>query len=169
MINLFSFIIPVAHAVQIATTLPGQYQNTNSGIGGYIANAYQFSLLVGGILAFGVIVYGGIRYMTSVGNPGGQEDAKEWIEGALLGLLLLAGAYFVLKVINPDILVLSLPSTGNITVSGGANTGTGSGGNAFSGTNASAPACGGCSASCQTGTCSNEAQVCDEGQCVNGA
>jgi hypothetical protein len=66
--------------------------------------------MIGGVLAFGIIVYGGVKYMASAGNPSGQSDAKEWIEAALLGLLLLVGAYFVLHVVNPQLTTLGLPT-----------------------------------------------------------
>jgi hypothetical protein len=108
----FSFLAPmVAHAVTISTAIPGMNANsTSSSPGAFVANFYQFALIIGGILAFGVIVYGGIKYMMSAGNPSAASDAKEWIEAALLGLLLLAGAYFVLSVVNPQLLNLNLPS-----------------------------------------------------------
>jgi len=103
----------------ISTSVPGTYPITagTGGPGAFIANFYQFALIIGGILAFGVIVYGGIRYMTSAGNPSGQSDAKEWIEAALLGILLLAGAYFVLSVVNPQLLNLNLPTLSGAGVS----------------------------------------------------
>jgi hypothetical protein len=80
--------------------------------------------MVGGILASGVVVYGGVRYMISAGNPSGQSDAKEWIQAAIMGILLLAGAYFILKVINPNLVNLTLPDLQTIqlgTYSGGPN------------------------------------------------
>ncbi len=115
--------------------MPGTYGPTTGagGPGSFIANFYQFALMIGGVLAFGVIVYGGIRYMASAGNPSGQSDAKEWIEAALLGLLLLVGVYFILSVINPQLLNLNLPSLtpisiSNITPVGGGGTNSGGGG-----------------------------------------
>lgn len=112
---------PVAHGATISMNIPGTVPNSTSTPGAYIANFYQFALMVGGVLAFGVIVYGGVRYMASAGNPSGQSDAKEWIEAALLGLLLLVGAYFILNVINPQLVNLNLPSLTpvNIPSSGG--------------------------------------------------
>ena len=102
--------IPVAHAVSISMGVPGTNPNTSSTPpGAFVANVYQFSLAIAGVLAFGVVVYGGVKYMTSAGNPSGQGDAKEWIEAALLGLLLLAGAYFILTVVNPQLTNLILP------------------------------------------------------------
>jgi hypothetical protein len=115
MITSFPSIVPIAKAVTISMTVPGSVPNSTSTPGAYVANFYQFALRIGGILAFGVIVYGGVRYMVSSGNPSGQSDAKEWIEAALLGLLLLAGAYFILDVINPQLINLSLPTITSIS------------------------------------------------------
>jgi hypothetical protein len=130
---IFSFVaLPVLAFAQtqitISTSVPGQYNGSVEGTspGAFIANIYQFALVIGGVLAFGVIVYGGIRYMTSAGNPSAASDAKEWIEAALLGLLLLAGAYFILSVVNPQLLNLNLPSLAPANVAapaGGANGG----------------------------------------------
>jgi hypothetical protein len=121
--SFFASLLPIfAHAqtqIIIATSVPGTYGPTagTGGPGAFVANFYQFALIIGGILAFGVIVYGGIKYMLSAGNPHALEDAKEWIEAALLGLLLLAGAYFILSVINPQLLNLNLPSLSGTSVS----------------------------------------------------
>ena len=116
------FITSVAFAqtqIIISTSVPGTYPPTSGtgGPGALIANFYQFALMIGGVLAFGVIVYGGVKYMASAGNPSSQSDAKEWIEAALLGLLLLVGAYFILSVINPQLLNLNLPSLTSVDLS----------------------------------------------------
>lgn len=68
-----------------------------------VANIYQFALIVAGILAFGQIVYAGIQFTISAGNPSKQSDAKDRITQALLGLLLLFGAVLILRTINPKI------------------------------------------------------------------
>jgi len=114
------FLLSAAHAVTISMNLPGTSPNASTTPGAFVANFYQFALMIGGVLAFGVVVYGGVKYMASAGNPSGQSDAKEWIESALLGLLLLVGAYFVLHVVNPQLTTLSLPTlqTVNITQTG---------------------------------------------------
>jgi hypothetical protein len=110
----------IAHAVAI--NIPGTSPNSSSTPGAFVANFYQFALMIGGVLAFGIIVYGGVRYMASVGNPSGQSDAREWIEAALLGLLLLVGAYFILNVVNPKLTTLSMPTLPTVNV---VQTGTG--------------------------------------------
>jgi hypothetical protein len=101
----------ITRANAISMYVPGMGVPTTSGTspGAFVSGIYQFALMIAGVLAFGVIIYGGVRYMTSMGNPSGQSDAKEWIEAALLGLLLLIGAYFVLNIVNPRLTTLTLP------------------------------------------------------------
>ncbi len=67
----------------------------------FIQYLFRFALGSAGALAFGVIVFGGIRYITSAGNPSAQGDAKQLIQGAILGLLLLLGSVLILNTINP--------------------------------------------------------------------
>jgi hypothetical protein len=99
----------IALAVDVNTNIPGPYTNPTKP-GEIVSNFYSFSLMIGGVLALGAIVYGGVKYVFAAGNPSGQSEGKEWIKGALWGLLLLAGAYLVLKTINPSLVNLSLPT-----------------------------------------------------------
>ena len=115
----------VAHATTISMNIPGTAPNSSSTPGAFVANFYQFALMIAGVLAFGVIVYGGVKYMTSAGNPSGQGDAKEWIEAALLGLLLLVGAYFILNVVNPQLTNLALPPVTPVKITAAPTTGSG--------------------------------------------
>lgn len=80
-----------------------------------IARAYQFALSFGAVLAFGAIVYGALKYAIARGNPAGQSDAKDRITQALLGLLLLLGAYLILRTVNPELVALRLPSLTQLT------------------------------------------------------
>jgi len=52
----------------------------------------------------GIIIYGGVMYISSAGNASRQEDAKEWIKAAVYGLILLAAGYLILNTVNPAIL-----------------------------------------------------------------
>ncbi len=53
-----------------------------------------------------VIIYGGMRYLTSAGNPSSVEEAKDAITSAVTGLILALLSWLILSTINPDILVL---------------------------------------------------------------
>jgi hypothetical protein len=119
---LFPPFVSVAHAITISMNLPGTSTTASSTPGTFVANFYQFALMIGGVLAFGIIVYGGVKYMASAGNPSGQGDAKEWIQAALLGLLLLVGAYFILNVVNPQLTNLGLPQLTPVNIQSQATT-----------------------------------------------
>ncbi len=95
--------------ISISPNLPGSLA-TASSPGGYIRNFYNYALFISGFLAFGAIVYGGIRYSLARGNPSGESEAKQWIWSALLGMLLLALAYVILYTVNPNLVDLRLPS-----------------------------------------------------------
>ncbi len=120
------FSVPIARAVTISTAIPGETIPTNTGDapGAMINGFYQFAIFIGGLLAFAIIVYAGVKYMASAGNPSGQSDAKEWIWSALLGLLLLGGAYMVLTVINPTLTTLSMPNLTTAQVTPASPSGT---------------------------------------------
>lgn len=109
------FTVPVTRAVDInvSPAIPGSSPSNGTGPAGWVANFYNFALLVSGVLAFGAVVYGGILYLTSAGNPSRQSEGKEWIESALIGVLLLAGAYLILQIVNPAIVNINnaLPSS----------------------------------------------------------
>ena len=97
-----TLVAGAAPAESINTNLPGTDPGSGN-IAQYVVNAYRFALLVGGLLAFGVIVFGAVKYAASGGNSNMQSDAKSWITDAILGLILLAGATVLLTFINPDL------------------------------------------------------------------
>jgi Type IV secretion system pilin len=83
-----------------------------------------FSLLIGLalILAVLIIIFGGIQYMSTDAITG-KKSGRERITQALLGLLIILGAFLLLQTINPDLVNFSLtpPATNtSFTGSGGA-------------------------------------------------
>lgn len=78
-------------------------QGVVNAVGG-VSGILSWAIGIGGLLAMGVIIYGGVLYIVSAGIPSKQEDAKEWIKAAIYGLALLLGAYLILNTINPAIL-----------------------------------------------------------------
>jgi Type IV secretion system pilin len=133
-----------ALAVTISAAIPGMTGTVTAGSspGSFVNGFYTFALMIGGVLAFGAVVFGGILYAVSAGNPGKQSEGKEWIKSAIYGLLLLAGAYLVLYTINPNLVTLSLPSLSTIPApqapSTGSGTTNGQSGNGFGGGGGSA-------------------------------
>lgn len=104
--GLFSF--PVFAAPQLELDYPGLPAGIPK-VPDFIAWIFKFALGASGALAFGVLVFGGIKYITSAGNASAQGDAKQWIQGALLGLLLLLGSVLILGTINPKLTTFGVP------------------------------------------------------------
>lgn len=71
--------------------------------GDFISLIYKWALGIVGAAAFGVIIYGAILYTVSAGNASRQQEARNWISGAVWGIVLLLGAYVILYTINPDL------------------------------------------------------------------
>jgi len=127
----------ISPAIPVSPAIPGMTSGvaTSTAPGAFVAGFYSFALMIGGVLAFGAIVYGGILYAVSAGNSSRQSEGKEWIKSALLGLLLLAGAYLILYTINPNLVNLNLPTLSAVniaaptqnTTGGDTNTGGASG------------------------------------------
>jgi Type IV secretion system pilin len=98
----------LAASISVSPAIPGITNVSQTSPGGWIAGIYKFALIVSGILAFGAIVYGGFMYATSAGNASRQAEGRSWIWSALIGLLLLAGAYIILQTINPNLTNLQI-------------------------------------------------------------
>ena len=84
-----------------------QYQVKN--LQCFIVGIYVYFSGVAGILATVMIMYGGVKYVISMGNPSRMGDAKDTIFSAVVGLVLVLGAYVLLNLINPNITQLEVP------------------------------------------------------------
>jgi len=82
---------------------------TESTIADYAVYFFSLAMIIGAILAFAVLIYGGMRYVTSAGNPLAMSDAKKWIWESILGLMLLLSAWFVIGIINKEMLSPKIP------------------------------------------------------------
>src|SRR3989338_2493258 len=73
------------------------------GLAERVSNTYTWALGIGGMVALGIIIFGGVLYSASGGNPSRMDEAKKWIQHALFGLALLLSSYLLLNFINPDL------------------------------------------------------------------
>src|SRR3989344_3628716 len=73
------------------------------GLAQRVSNTYTWALGIGGMVALGIIIFGGVMYSASGGNPSRMDEAKKWIQHALFGLALLFSSYLLLNFINPDL------------------------------------------------------------------
>jgi hypothetical protein len=68
---------------------------------GGISNLLNFGLMIGGAIALGTIIFGGITYSMSGDDSSKQKNAKEWIWAAVKGLAVIAFGFILLRLLNP--------------------------------------------------------------------
>lgn len=104
--------INIAHATEAETKLtyafPGMTSATVADPGAYIYEVFIFALGIVGLAALAFLVYGGIRYILSAGNPSALADAKDRMTAALIGVVLLLSSYLILNTIDPRLLQLTI-------------------------------------------------------------
>ncbi len=76
---------------------------TGGTFGEWISAVYVFFVGVAGILSTVMMMYGGVKYVVSFGNPQKFSDAQDQIISAMIGLALSVGAYMILLTINPEL------------------------------------------------------------------
>lgn len=81
--------------------------NDKQGLNEIVAWFYYFIVGISGFAAFVMLVIGGFKYLSSAGNPSTITDAKDQMQKALLGLLLILISWLILQVINPDLTILN--------------------------------------------------------------
>ncbi len=114
---------PAAPKDDIELTYPWSKETTLPGL---VSKFYNIALGLVGVAALGAIIYGGILWTVSK-TPSGSQEAKDWITGAIWGLLLLLGAYLLFNTIGiikegqltePGIPALPAPTTPTPTEQG---------------------------------------------------
>ena len=81
--------------------------NDPAALGKYFNLIFSLFIGVASVLAVIMIVIAGIQYM-STDAVTGKEEGKKKIQDAILGLVLILGAWLILHTINPDLVNLSL-------------------------------------------------------------
>lgn len=67
--------------------------------GGVISNILNIAFIVVVLIALAFLIYGGIKWITSGGDKGGVEAARNMIVAALVGLVIAFLSYFILQIV----------------------------------------------------------------------
>lgn len=74
---------------------------------GFATAAYRLAIMVAAMLAVIKIIYGGVQWMLTDVVTSKQNAIKD-IRGAIIGLIIVLSAVFILEVINPNLKTFSL-------------------------------------------------------------
>lgn len=97
LVPFLAFATPVS-AQNVGIPKPPGFNIDNLGL--LISRALGVALLIAGILVFVYLVWGGIEWITSGGDKGKTEEARNRITAALVGLAIVAAAWAVMQLIS---------------------------------------------------------------------
>jgi len=91
--------------------IPGatQPKTVAEGLPEYVDYLFHLAVIIIGFAILAALVYAGVSYFLSFGNPAKLSDAKEGIFAAFLGAVILLSAYLIFNTINPQLTILELP------------------------------------------------------------
>jgi hypothetical protein len=99
----------MALAQNIPLSVPFGSTNSVTGLPQYIATGYRFLVGIVAIVATIMVVYGGFRYLIGSATED-VKTGKEIITDAIIGMIIVLGAYVILYTVNPATLTLQMPA-----------------------------------------------------------
>lgn len=112
MISLIGFSLtfwlsrqPLEAAVKITTPFPGEAPQTD--LRTHLFHGYRWAVRIGIVLSVFMVLWAGLKYMLSLGNPEALSDAKETLIGALAGLALLLLSWTLFQALGLNIAIRS--------------------------------------------------------------
>ncbi len=107
----------IAFAQQNIVTCTGQFANlcnlTGNNFGSFLGQVINFAFVAAIVIALGFLIWGGIKWVTSGGEKGGVEEARNHVIAAVVGLIIVFLSYFILNLI---VFVFTGTSLSNITL-----------------------------------------------------
>jgi hypothetical protein len=92
-----------AFANTISTCVNGQFQTLcqlqAGNFGGVVGSVIQLVFVVSVVFALFYLIYGGFRWLVSTGDKANVSAAREHIVAAVIGLVIIFLAYFILNII----------------------------------------------------------------------
>ena len=108
----FAFALEINYPRLPGVTAPQDFVNTASKEeipSLYIKYFFNLAIWISGLLLLGSLIFAGIRYLTSSGQPEKIIAARQQISAAFLGVLILLLAVLIFNVLNPELISLKLP------------------------------------------------------------
>jgi sterol desaturase/sphingolipid hydroxylase (fatty acid hydroxylase superfamily) len=71
-----------------------------SDVRSFVSSILPNVFVIAGLILLGLIVAGGIGFITSAGNPEAQQKSKGTITNAVLGFVIIFAAYWLIQIIQ---------------------------------------------------------------------
>ena len=84
--------------------IPPLNTNAEVSLDQYVTGIYNFAAMAVGIIGVLMFLVGGFQYMISAGNRGMSGEAKKTMINAVIGIILVLGAYLLLRTINKELI-----------------------------------------------------------------
>ena len=92
-----NWLIPKAYAAAWNFLQPTAY-NTPTEIEDVITKIVNFITIIAAGLAVIYLIYSGIIYITAAGNPDNAKKGQQGVINAIIGIVIIAAAYFIIRV-----------------------------------------------------------------------
>ena len=115
--KVFAQICNPALPAQLGGCGGGSVNQGGQVVGGLISGIVGLLFIVGFILTLLYLITGGIQWITSQGDKAALESARSKITNALIGLVIVASAYAIFKLVG-NFFGITLPNIKIPTVSG---------------------------------------------------
>ncbi len=112
--------LPIGEAAQAVIPYAENYSQPDAGFGSFISGILGFVLLIATLLVLFYLLLGGIEWITSGGDKGKTEKARDKMTQAIVGLIVLAASVAILTLVQSFLGVSLLnfsggpPSSGNL-------------------------------------------------------
>lgn len=84
-------------------------------VGGLLTGLLNMVMFIAALLVFAYLIWGGIQWITSGGDKGKTEEARNKITAAIIGLAVLAASYAIFLIVT-SFLGVGNPFSGTITI-----------------------------------------------------
>lgn len=93
------FVVDAANGADVQPIQVPQQSLFGTDLGIIISNLLTFITIIAAIIVFVYLIWGGIEWITSGGDKGKTEQARNKITAAVVGMIVLAAAYAILQLI----------------------------------------------------------------------
>ncbi|MEA3292859.1 MAG: pilin, partial [Patescibacteria group bacterium] len=102
------FTIGFVFAQEVEYPQIKQGMETPSSFETFAKYVFNFIVVCSGLIALAALMWGGFKYLTSMGEPKRMEQGKKQILYGFLGVIILLGSYVILATINPQLTIFNL-------------------------------------------------------------